>query len=149
MHQKQPGHASPLLLSSKSLKWEGGHIVGTDIMKIWLITVQTADNPSPCNILLSNTATLTHVNFITSCSLYSEVRHLTDQLTTNRWASVAQTEEKAHAASDRKMSEFTVHHTLLCMGLHSHRPVSHRHQWAREHQRCTTEQWKKVITRFF
>ncbi|ROL50430.1 Serine/threonine-protein kinase pim-2 [Anabarilius grahami] len=59
-----------------------------------------------------------------------------------------------NAGSDRKLSEYTVHHSLLHMGLHSCRPVRvpmltpvHRRkcqQWAREHQNCTTEQWKKV-----
>ena len=53
-----------------------------------------------------------------------------------------------------KMSEHTMHHTLLCMGLRSCRPVrvpmltpAHCRkslQWAPEHSNGTTEQWKKV-----
>ena len=72
----------------------------------------------------------------------------------NRRATVAQIAEEVNAGSDRKVSEYTVHHSLLCMGLHSCRPVRvsmltpvHRRkhqQWAREHQNWTTEQWKKV-----
>ena len=52
------------------------------------------------------------------------------------------------------MSQSTVHRTLLCMGLRSHRPVRmpmmtpvHRRkhlQWARERRNWTLEQWKKV-----
>ena len=72
----------------------------------------------------------------------------------NRRATVAQIAQEVNAGSDRKVSEYTVHHSLLRMGLHSRRPVRvpmltpvHRqkHQlWAREHQNWTTEQWKKV-----
>ena len=52
------------------------------------------------------------------------------------------------------MSQSTVHHTLLSMGLGSCRPVRapmmtpvHRRkhlQWACEHRKWTLEQWKKV-----
>lgn len=41
---------------------------------------------------------------------------------TNRWATVAQI-DRVNAGSDRKMSEYTVHCSLLRMVLHSHRPV--------------------------
>ena len=70
-----------------------------------------------------------------------------------RQATVAQIAEKVNAGSDRKVSEHTVHHNLLHMGLCSHKPVRvpmltsvhcWKHlQWAREHQNWTTEQWKK------
>ena len=73
----------------------------------------------------------------------------------NRRATVAQTAEEINAGSDRKVSEYTVHHSLLCMGLHSCRPVRvpmltpvhcRKHQqWAREHQNWTTDQWKMVV----
>ncbi|KAK3536143.1 hypothetical protein QTP70_031330 [Hemibagrus guttatus] len=72
----------------------------------------------------------------------------------NRRATVAQTAEEVNAGSDRKVSEYTMHHSLLHMGPHSRRPVRvpvltpvhhrKRQQWAREHQNWTTEQWKKV-----
>ena len=71
----------------------------------------------------------------------------------NRWATVAQIAE-VNAGSDKKVSEYTVHRRLLCMGLHSHRPARvpmltpvhywKRQQWACEHQNWTTEQWKKL-----
>ncbi|KAK3575380.1 hypothetical protein QTP86_025787, partial [Hemibagrus guttatus] len=71
-----------------------------------------------------------------------------------RRATVAQIAEEVNAGSGRKVSEYTVHHSLLHMGLHSCRPVRvpmltpvhHRkcQQWALEHQNWTTEQWKKV-----
>jgi len=69
-------------------------------------------------------------------------------------ATVAQIAQEVNAGSDRKVSENTVHRSLLCIGLHSCRPVRvptltpvhrrKRQQWAREHQNWTTEQWKKV-----
>ncbi|KAK3535233.1 hypothetical protein QTP70_005025 [Hemibagrus guttatus] len=69
-------------------------------------------------------------------------------------ATVAQIAEEVNAGSDRKVSEYTVHHSLLCMGPHSRRPVSEPmmtpvhlrkcQQWAREYQNWTVEQWKKV-----
>ena len=72
-----------------------------------------------------------------------------------RRATVAQIAEEVDAGSDWKVSDYTVHHSLLCMGLHSHRAVrvpiltpNHRwehQQWAHEHQNWTTEQWKKVV----
>ncbi|KAK3558608.1 hypothetical protein QTP86_021665 [Hemibagrus guttatus] len=62
--------------------------------------------------------------------------------------------EEVNAGSDRKGSEYTVHHSLLCMGPHSRRavrapmltPVHHRkhQQWTSEHQNWTMEQWKNV-----
>ena len=36
----------------------------------------------------------------------------------NRRATVAQIAEEYHAGSDRKVSEYTVHHSLSHMGLH-------------------------------
>ncbi|KAK3563503.1 hypothetical protein QTP86_030370 [Hemibagrus guttatus] len=69
----------------------------------------------------------------------------------NRRATVAQIAEAVNAGSDRKVSEYTVHHSLLRMGRRPVRvpiltPVHHQkcHQWARVHQNWTTEQWKKV-----
>ena len=41
----------------------------------------------------------------------------------NRQATVAQIAEEVNAGSDRKVSEYTVHRSLLHMGLHSRRPV--------------------------
>lgn len=40
----------------------------------------------------------------------------------NRLVTVAQIAEKVHTGSGRKVSEDTVHHSLLCMGLNSWRP---------------------------
>ncbi len=67
---------------------------------------------------------------------------------------VAQIAQEVNAGSDEKVSEYTVHRSLLCMGLLSRRPVRvpmltpvHRRkcqEWAREDQNWTTEQWKKV-----
>ena len=81
-------------------------------------------------------------------------RRLARVVRSNRRATGAQTAEKVNAGSDRKVSEHTVHLSLLRMGLRSRRPVRvpmltrvHRQkrlQWAREHQNWTTEQWKKV-----
>ncbi|ROL55574.1 Ras-specific guanine nucleotide-releasing factor RalGPS2 [Anabarilius grahami] len=72
----------------------------------------------------------------------------------NRRTIVAQIAQEVNAGSDRKVSEYTVHHSLLRMGLHSRRPVRvpmltpvhcrKRQQWAHEFQNWTTEQWKKV-----
>ena len=62
--------------------------------------------------------------------------------------------EEVNAGSDRKVSEYTVHRSLLLMGVHSHRQVRvpmltpvhcrKRQQWAREHQNWTMEQWKNM-----
>ncbi|ROL50500.1 hypothetical protein DPX16_2799 [Anabarilius grahami] len=41
----------------------------------------------------------------------------------NRRATVAQIAQEVNAGSDRKVSEYTVHHSLLCMGLYSSRPI--------------------------
>lgn len=65
-------------------------------------------------------------------------------------ATVAQIAEKVNAESNRKVSEHTVHRSLLRMGLHRRRPVrvpmlTHNQkilQWA--HEKCTTEQWKRA-----
>ena len=71
----------------------------------------------------------------------------------NTRAAVAQINEELHAGSDRKVSKYIVHHSLLCMGWHSRRPARvpmlspiHRQkcqQWVCEHQNWTKEQWKK------
>ncbi|KAK3525280.1 hypothetical protein QTP86_024914 [Hemibagrus guttatus] len=77
-------------------------------------------------------------------------RRLARVVRSNRQATVAQTvAEEVNAVSDRKVSEYTVHHSLLRTGPHSYRsvrvsmltPVHHRkhQQWAREHQNWTTE----------
>ncbi|KAK3508236.1 hypothetical protein QTP70_017665 [Hemibagrus guttatus] len=77
-------------------------------------------------------------------------RRLARVVRSNRQATVAQTvAEEVNAGSDRKVSEYTVHHSLLRTGPHSYRsvrvsmltPVHHRkhQQWAREHQNWTTE----------
>ena len=81
-------------------------------------------------------------------------RRLARVVRSNRRATVAQIAQEVNAGSDRKVSEYTVHHSLLRMELHSCRPVRvpmltpvhrrKRQQWAREHQNWTTEQWKKV-----
>ncbi|KAK3568655.1 hypothetical protein QTP86_011412 [Hemibagrus guttatus] len=54
----------------------------------------------------------------------------------------------------RKVSEYTVHRSLLRMELYSRRPVrvpmltpvhhQKHQQWALEHKNWTTEQWKKM-----
>ncbi|ROI81802.1 hypothetical protein DPX16_22037 [Anabarilius grahami] len=69
-------------------------------------------------------------------------RRLARVVRSNRRAAVAQIAQEVNAGSDRKVSEYTVHHNLLRMGLHSRRPVRvpmltpvHRRkhqQWARE-----------------
>uniref|UniRef100_A0A8P4K6M0 Transposable element Tc1 transposase n=1 Tax=Dicentrarchus labrax TaxID=13489 RepID=A0A8P4K6M0_DICLA len=81
-------------------------------------------------------------------------RRLACVVRSNRRATVAQIAEKVNAGSDRKVSEHTVHRTLLRLGLRGRRPVTvpmlarvhcqKRLQWAHEHQNWTTEQWKKV-----
>ena len=67
---------------------------------------------------------------------------------------MAQVTENLNGGYGRNVSQSTVHHTLLHMGLCSCRPVRvammtpvHRRkrlQWARECQNWTLEQWKKV-----
>ena len=49
--------------------------------------------------------------------------HLPHVVRTNRQATVAKIAEEVNADSDRKVSEYTVHRSLLHMGLHSCRPV--------------------------
>jgi len=81
-------------------------------------------------------------------------RRLARVVRSNRRATVAQIAREVNAGSDRKVSEYTVHHSLLRMGLYSCRPVRvpmltpghHRkhQQWVCEHQNWTIEQWKKV-----
>lgn len=80
-------------------------------------------------------------------------RRLASMVESDRTATVAQIAEKVNAGSQRKVSEHTVHRSLLRMGLRR-RQVSasmladvHRQkrlQWALEHQDWTTEQWKRV-----
>ncbi|ROL44390.1 hypothetical protein DPX16_8812 [Anabarilius grahami] len=50
-------------------------------------------------------------------------RRLARVVRSNRRAPVAQTAPEVNAGSDRKVSEYTVHHSLLRMELHSCRPV--------------------------
>jgi len=50
-------------------------------------------------------------------------RRLARVVRSNRRATVAQIAQEVNAGSDRKVSEYTVHHSLLHMGLHSCRPV--------------------------
>ena len=50
-------------------------------------------------------------------------RRLARVVRSNRRATVAQIAQEVNAGSDRKVSEYTVHHSLLRMGLHSCRPV--------------------------
>ncbi|KAE8297395.1 Transposable element Tcb1 transposase Transposable element Barney transposase [Larimichthys crocea] len=81
-------------------------------------------------------------------------RKLARVVQSNRQATVAQIAEKVNAGSDRKVSEHTVHRSLLRMGLRCHRPIrvpmltpihcQKRQQWALKHQHWTAEQWKKV-----
>ncbi|ROL49569.1 hypothetical protein DPX16_15895 [Anabarilius grahami] len=47
-------------------------------------------------------------------------RRLVRVVRSNRRATVAQIAQEVNAGSDRKVSEYTVHHGLLPMGLHSH-----------------------------
>ncbi|ROL53281.1 hypothetical protein DPX16_20920 [Anabarilius grahami] len=49
-------------------------------------------------------------------------RRLALVVRSNRRALVAQIAQEVNAGSDRKVSEFTLHCSLFCMGLHSHRP---------------------------
>ncbi|ROI69383.1 hypothetical protein DPX16_14323 [Anabarilius grahami] len=46
-------------------------------------------------------------------------RRLSRVVRSNRRATGAQTAQEVNAGSDRKVSEYTVHHSLLCMELHS------------------------------
>lgn len=74
---------------------------------------------------------------------------------THRKVTIACNTKKVNAGSDRKVSEHIVHHSLLCMRLCSHRPVSvimltyalqrKQLQCAGEHQNWTIEQWEKVV----
>ena len=50
-------------------------------------------------------------------------RRLAHVVQSNRQATVAQIAEEVNAGSDRKVSEYTAHHSLLRMELHSQRPV--------------------------
>lgn len=86
-------------------------------------------------------------------------RRLARVVQSHRRATVAQITEKVNAGSDRKVSEHTVHRSLLRLGLRRCRPLRvpllaarcpvptapvHRFQWAHEHQNWGAEQWKKV-----
>jgi len=51
-------------------------------------------------------------------------RRLACVVRSNRQATVAQIAQEVNAGSDRKMSEYTVHHSLMHMGLHSRWPLS-------------------------
>ncbi|ROL44000.1 hypothetical protein DPX16_10284 [Anabarilius grahami] len=78
-------------------------------------------------------------------------RRLARVVRSNRRATVAQIAQEVNAGSDRKVSEYTVHHSLLRMGLDSCRPVRvpmltpvHRRksqQWTSEHQNCASFRW--------
>ncbi|ROL41713.1 hypothetical protein DPX16_9304 [Anabarilius grahami] len=50
-------------------------------------------------------------------------RRLARVVRSNRRATVAQTAQEVNAGSDRKVSEYTMHHSLLRMELHRRRPV--------------------------
>ncbi|KAF4088070.1 hypothetical protein AMELA_G00078690 [Ameiurus melas] len=79
---------------------------------------------------------------------------LADLVQSHKRDTVAQIAEKVNAGCDRKVSERTVHRSLLRMGLRRRRsdkvpmltpvPRRKRLQWAREHQNWTMEQWKMV-----
>ena len=79
---------------------------------------------------------------------------LSDAHGERRLAHVVQSNRQANIISDRKVSEYTVHCSLLCMGQQSCRPVRvpmltpvhHRkhQQWKHEHQNWSREQWKMV-----
>lgn len=91
-------------------------------------------------------------------------RRLARMVETDRAATVAQIAEKVNAVSDRKISEYTVHRSLLRMGLRRKKVSSasllanvqvsasmgtdaHRQRrldWALEYQNWTMEQWKSV-----
>uniref|UniRef100_A0AAQ5X0U1 Transposase Tc1-like domain-containing protein n=1 Tax=Amphiprion ocellaris TaxID=80972 RepID=A0AAQ5X0U1_AMPOC len=51
-------------------------------------------------------------------------RRLARVVQSNRRATVAQIAKEVNAGFDRKVSEYTVHRSLLRMGLHKRRPVS-------------------------
>ena len=80
---------------------------------------------------------------------------LTDVHGERRLAQVVKSNRRAHVISDWKVSEYTVHHSLLCMGQQSSRAVRvpmltpvhcRKHQqWKHEHQNWTMEQWKSVV----
>jgi len=61
----------------------------------------------------------------------------------NRQATVAQIAQKVNAVSDRKVSEHTVHHSLLCMELHSLRPVRVPMLTPVHHRKC--QQWASEL----
>ena len=81
-------------------------------------------------------------------------RRLSRLVRTDRRSTVTQVTENFNGGHGRNVSQFTVHRTLLRMGLRSHRPVRvpmmtpvHRRkrlQWACERRNWTLEQWKKV-----
>ena len=50
-------------------------------------------------------------------------RRLACVFRSNRGTTVAKITKKVNAGSNRKIFEYTVHHGLLCMVLHSHRPA--------------------------
>lgn len=52
-------------------------------------------------------------------------QRLTRVVRSYRRATAAQIAEKVHAGSDRKVSENTAHHSLLCTGLQSHSQGAH------------------------
>uniref|UniRef100_A0A8B9R9L4 Transposase Tc1-like domain-containing protein n=1 Tax=Astyanax mexicanus TaxID=7994 RepID=A0A8B9R9L4_ASTMX len=73
----------------------------------------------------------------------------------NKRPTVAQVTEIFNDATGKKVSQQTVHRTMLRMGMRVRKQVgapvpstpAHRHRrllWAREHQNWTVDQWKKV-----
>lgn len=52
-----------------------------------------------------------------------------------------QISEKGHAGYYRKMSEHTVQHSLLGMGLHSHSSSAHVHHWKCLQWACERQKW--------
>ena len=89
---------------------------------------------------------------VTGSWVYVESKGLTVWSNPTDKLLIVQIAEEVNAGSDRKVSECTVHRSLLRIGLRSCRsvrvpmltPVHHqkRQQWACEHQKWTTEQWK-------
>lgn len=78
-------------------------------------------------------------------------RRLARVVKTHSKATVAQVAEKLNAGSDKKVSEYTVHRSLLRMGLRRRSGAlqaavqqQKRLQWALEHLNWSAEQWKKV-----
>ncbi|CAN9501504.1 unnamed protein product [Ophioblennius macclurei] len=82
-------------------------------------------------------------------------RKLARVVRSNRKATVAEIAEKLNAHCARKVSEHTVHRSLLRLGLRYHKPARvsiltldssrKRLQWAQQHRDWTPERWRRVV----